>query len=538
MSSIGNYLNSQFEWAFGPRFPPVSYPDVVALEEEKQSALRSLVDGDFVKTIHFFSNPPTAGYVAAREKPMIAGGHTDFPYAIAKPATFEEVAAIVKCCASNCIDTSVHAGGHSTVGMKGSVVIHMGNLNNVSVDADGDTPIVTIGGGCSNGDVDAACMPHGVACTLGNAGSVGAISAMMGGGVGYLARWQGLTIDNLVDTTVVLADGRVVTAEKGGKHGDLFFALKGAGANFGVVVEAKVKAGRLDFDPDPTKKGFLYSEQRVVRHSNGPFTIFANGMGEKEVFKAWRDYSLTAPDCVSCDCLLPTNGPMIQIYTYKGSYEDAKVESKKWKLLGRAAVTDGKAKSYHGNVQAEIGKHIKKDAPMPHSWRIAIMDSLPDEAVEALMHASNAGRANDISLIHVERLGGKIDSPDDGEDACAFAHRGGKFWISMIGIYSTKGKHHTAEEDAKVDAWLETLYNALKPYAIGEAGTGTVGYANKKTGEQVKENSCGSAKSSNEAKAKVRRIVAIKKKYDPKNFFKNVENGFCHAVNIDPNWSV
>merc|ERR1711998_675178 len=97
-------------------------------------------------------------------------------------------------------------------------------------------------------------------------------------------------------------------------------------------------------------------------------------------------------------------------YPYKGPYDEAKKEATKWSALGRAAVTDLKPQSYHTAVQGELEKILAKDNPMAHTFKVAIMGSMPDEAVEALMHATNEGRPNDMSLLHVERLGGKIDN--------------------------------------------------------------------------------------------------------------------------------
>lgn len=366
-----------------------------ALSASQKSALQGLAKEGGVE-IRFFSE---SGYAKAREKTFVGGDHEHFPFAIALPKTAYEVSLVLKCCAASGIrDMSVYSGGHSTQGMKGSVVIKMTAINHVTV-TDGASPVVTFGGGCTNAQVDAACKPYGVAITAGNAGSVGAVGAMLGGGVGFLARWQGLTIDNLIEATVVLADGTIVVANKDGEHSDLLFALKGGGGNFGVVVEAKVKAGRLDFYPN--KKGDLYYEERIVRH--GSTGLFGNRMGSAEaVFGAWRDYALKAPNHVSCDCILPAGGPMVQIFTYKGEHEDALAESKNsWKSLGKAALTMGKPKNYFDGPQADLDKRLAADFPMPHAWRLAIMDSLPDEAVKILMHAVNEGRPNNQSLIHV-----------------------------------------------------------------------------------------------------------------------------------------
>ena len=369
-----------------------------ALSSSQKAALEGLASKGVV--VHFFSDP-TGGYAESRQKPLIGDDHGDFPFAIVRPKTVQEVSKAMKCCSDNGIqDISVYSGGHSTQGMKGSVVIKLSALNQVSVQQ-GKPPIVTFGGGCINAQVDSACKPHGVAITAGNATSVGAVGAMLGGGVGYLARWQGLTIDNLVEATVVLANGEIVVASKN-ENSDLLFALKGGGGNFGVVVEVKVKAGVLDFDPS-YKKGELYFETRIVRHGDGSFKIFGNGMGTSEnVFCAWRDYALRAPNHVSVDCVLPTGGPMVQMFTYKGGHKEAITESKEqWSLLGKHMVKIAKPQNYFDAVQTASSKQIDSLYPSPHCFRMAIMDSLPDEAIKILMNACTTGRPNKNSVIHV-----------------------------------------------------------------------------------------------------------------------------------------
>ncbi len=486
----------------------------------------------------WFSNPMLATYEEARLDPIEGGLHNQFPPVITQPKTKEDVSTLLKWSVDNDVSMSVRSGGHGSQGLKGSMVIDLKYLNSVVVDTAAKT--VTIGGGCKNKEVDTVTCAKGLAVTLGNAGSVGSVGAMLGGGVGFLARYQGLTIDGLLSAEVALADGSIVKAEKkeGGEHAELLWALRGGGGNFGIVVECTIQAQQVGFDPSPdSKPDHLYAGARIVRHDNGPYTIFANGMGEVEVFKAWRDYTLTAPDFVSCDCLLPSGGPMIQLYTCKCPYEHAAEEAKKWGSLGSAAVTDLGPRSYSKSMQADLEKQVKPDLPMVHKWRVVVLGSMPDSVVEALMHASNAGRPNDHCIIHCERLGGKIDKPDDGEDGSAYAHRDGLFWMSIIGIYTVKGKPVTQDMKTKVDAWMETLFSALQPHIVnvrddGAKAVGTCGWSEPESGAQYAFNTFGQDGSA--SSKRVARLMAVKAKYDPTNVFKFVENGMSNVTNIDP----
>ena len=99
----------------------------------------------------------------------------------------------------------------------------------------------------------------------------------------------------------------------------------------------------------------------------------------------------------------------------------------------------------------------------------------------------------------------------------------------MIGVYSVRGRKRNSKNDAKVDAWIESLYNDLRPFAVGQECTGMMGYYDRKTATVIKENVFGGMDDK-----QIARILGAKKKYDPSNLFRYVENGFSNAANIDP----
>lgn len=153
---------------------------------------------------------------------------------VVRPASAEEVSAAVKFATANKIPLVVHGGGHSSSGASSSsdgLVIDLARLNHVEVDPVKRT--ATYGGGSRWRHVDEAGAKHGLATVGGTVNDTGVGGLTLGGGYGYLTPRYGLAIDNLLGVQIVLADGSIVEASKT-ENPDLFWAVRGAGQNFGV----------------------------------------------------------------------------------------------------------------------------------------------------------------------------------------------------------------------------------------------------------------------------------------------------------------
>ncbi|KAJ6443799.1 FAD linked oxidase domain-containingprotein [Purpureocillium lavendulum] len=153
---------------------------------------------------------------------------------VVQPASPQEVSIAVRYATTNKIPLVVMGGGHSTSGSSssdGGMVVDLRRLNAVKVDAAAQT--VTFGGGCKWKEVDETCGEHGLATVGGTVNHTGVGGLTLGGGYGWLSSRYGLTIDNLLSVEIVLADGRIVTASEK-ENADLFWAVRGAGQNFGV----------------------------------------------------------------------------------------------------------------------------------------------------------------------------------------------------------------------------------------------------------------------------------------------------------------
>src|SRR5690242_10726712 len=188
--------------------------------------LATALRGDLIR-------PGDAGYDQAR---AVYNGMIDkHPAAIARVRDVADVIACVRFGREHGLDLAVRGGGHNAAGLgvaDGALVIDLSLLRSTTVSPADHT--VRADAGCTWGDVDHATVKFGMATPSGFVGSTGVAGLTLGGGIGYLSRRFGLTVDNLLAADVVLADGTFVTASQD-SHPDLFWALRGGGGNFGVV---------------------------------------------------------------------------------------------------------------------------------------------------------------------------------------------------------------------------------------------------------------------------------------------------------------
>ena len=161
--------------------------------------------------------------------------HVELAVPAAVATCSHDVAAAVAFARHNKLDVAIRGGGHNGAGLAmvdDGLVIDLSPMKGIHVDPAART--VRVAGGCTWGEVDQATHAHGLAVPSGIISTTGVGGLTLGGGLGYLSRAYGLTIDNLLAVDIVLADGRLVTADKD-ENPDLFWAVRGGGGNFGVV---------------------------------------------------------------------------------------------------------------------------------------------------------------------------------------------------------------------------------------------------------------------------------------------------------------
>ena len=194
--------------------------------------LRAAVDGRVIA-------PDDEGYDEART--VVMGSIDRRPLVIVRPANADDVSHVVTLARETGLPLAVRCGGHSGAGhsvVDDGIVLDLRDLKALDIDVDARTAWADAG--LTAGEYTTAAAEHGLATGFGDTGSVGLGGITLGGGVGYLVRKHGLTIDSLLAADVVTADGQMLRVDAE-HHPDLFWAIRGGGGNFGVATRFKYR---------------------------------------------------------------------------------------------------------------------------------------------------------------------------------------------------------------------------------------------------------------------------------------------------------
>ena len=354
------------------------------------------------------------------------------PALVLQPRTTAEVAAALIHAQARPGPLSIRSGGHGISGRStnvGGTVIDLRRLDDVEV-LDEATRLVRVGPGARWAEVATALAPYGWAITAGDYGGTGVGGLATAAGVGWLARSHGLTIDHVRAVEIVLADG-TVTRASATENPDLFWAVRGAGANFGIVTAFEMQAAevgdvgfaRLIVDAGDTA-GFLERWAKAVAGSPRDLTSFVT---------AWR----SGPGQVIAQVMVVVDTPAADLETFRS-------------LL--APIADAGpvlARSVHVVPYAAtvVDPHAPHDAVGEPSIHSAFVDAI----TPAL--AADLGRLlhrDDAHLLQVRSLGGAV--ADVAPEATAYAHRNAGFHLLATG------------RDA---ARLDPAWDALRPHFRG-----------------------------------------------------------------------
>ena len=215
--------------------------------------------------------PDDAGYEEARA--IFYGGFDDRPGLIVRAADAADVARVVALARETGLELAVRGGGHSLAGHSisdGGIVLDLGEMRGLEIDRANRTAWAAAG--LTAAAYTAATAAYGLATGFGDTGSVGIGGITLGGGVGYLVRKHGLTIDSLLAADMVTADGQLLRVDAA-QHPDLFWAIRGGGGNFGVV--PFFDGGSLTNEALPDLKSWRFAAGIGARYysSFGPIRV-------------------------------------------------------------------------------------------------------------------------------------------------------------------------------------------------------------------------------------------------------------------------
>ncbi|HEY4189748.1 MAG TPA: FAD-binding oxidoreductase, partial [Candidatus Limnocylindrales bacterium] len=417
------------------------------------------------------------------------------PAIVMRPRTALEVAAALRFARDEDLRVAVRSGGHSLAGHStcdDGAIIDLSAMRGVTIDP--ERRVARCNGGALLGELDDAAQAHGLACNSGTVSHTGIAGLTLGGGMGRLQRKLGLSIDCLRAVELVTADGRQVRASAD-EHADLFWGMRGAGPNFGIVTA-------LEFD--------LWPVGPMITRG---FTVFPRSQA-RDVAAAFRDYLPTAPDDLMASMIvtraLPaedfppevTGEPVVMLgVTYAGPEADAD------RVLAPLAALGPGVRSTVSR-QTHLESQHANDASMAWGHRIytksGFLADLPDALMDALVdHVADAPPGEDVFSIWA--FGGAVGRLPD--DATAFAGRGAPFWIGAESMWDD-----AADDDAHV-TWGRAGIALTEPYRV-------VGrYVN-----DVTESGDEAIVRSVYGDAKYDRLVALKRAWDPDNVFRLNQN--------------
>ena len=409
------------------------------------------------------------------------------PAGIVRVANATDVAAAVNFAQATGLALAVRSGGHSTCGHSGNnggLVVDLRDLNRIEIDQASRT--AWIGTGLTAGEVTAALEPHGLIIGFGDSGSVGVGGLTLGGGIGFLVRKHGLTIDSLLAAEIVTAAGDIVIADAS-HHQDLFWAIRGGGGNFGVATRLKFRA-----EPLPEFIG-------------GPLVLPPT----PQVIAGFAAAAEAAPEELSTIATVMPLPPLpfvpkeahgqkvfVALMAYAGSQAGAAAALAPFRALA-TPLADMVRPAPLSSL------YIPEEGPKPTvTVRSRFIDRFGEAEAGHLLAAYDRSSAP-MKMAQIRVLGGAFGRV--AEDATAFAHRKSRIMVSFLALYG--GGANAAPEH---ESWASE--------AISAFGDGTGAYVNF-LGKEGTEG-LGAAY----PPATLARLRRVKRQYDPDNLFRLNQN--------------
>jgi FAD/FMN-containing dehydrogenase len=414
------------------------------------------------------------------------------PALIARCTGTADVLAAVDFARRHGLLVSIRGGGHNVAGSAvcdGGLMIDLSRMRGVHVDPKART--VRAQGGATGADLDHETQAFGLATPLGVISSTGIAGLTLGGGIGWLSRHYGLAADNLRSVGLVTAGGEYVTASET-EHADLFWGIRGGGANFGVVTS-------FEYDLHPVGP-LVLAGPTVYRLEDAPV-----------VLRHYLDFANQAPRACAVWAVLLTAPPLpflpeevhgtkvLSLFQfYAGDLERGRRVLEPLRTFG-TPVGDGVGPMPYAAVQRLLDAQYGPGAR--NYWKSHTFTQLPEAVLDRLVSFAETFPTpqSDTLIMH---LGGAIS--DVASDATAYPHRDAAF------IVTPGARWQDAASDTACLSWIQAWHEAVSPYA---GGGSYVNFISERAG------SAQAAYGKN-----YDRLARLKRTYDPSNFFRMNQN--------------
>jgi FAD/FMN-containing dehydrogenase len=455
-------------------FPDVEYNSVPSMSDVDIKSFRSAFQGQIFE-------PADVGYDEARQ--IWNASVSKHPGVIARCSGLADVIAAINFGRANNLPTAIRGGGHNVGGRAlcdDGLVIDLSRMRSVFVD--NATRRVRVQGGATLGDIDRETHVFGLAVPCGIVSKTGIGGLTLGGGVGWLIRKYGMSIDNLLSAQVVTADGKVLTASAS-ENDDLFWALRGGGGNFGVVTSFEFQA-----HPVATVLGglLLYPREKAV-----------------DVICHFRDYVTSAPDELTAYAALlhgPDGSPLVGVIPcYCGNVADGERVLQSLRKFG-SPILDGIQAMPFPAMQSLLGPSFPDGNH--NYWKSTLQRELSDDAISAIVEHANH-LSSPLSFVVFEYYGGAAGRVSS--EATAFPHRHLPWDILFLAQWTDPAQTNMHRD------WARSGEEILRPFSENAHLLSALDVES----EDVVKTAFGT---------NLPRLAAIKKKYDPTNFFRVNQN--------------
>ena len=430
--------------------------------------------------------PDDDGYDEART--VVMGGFDRRPAAIVRVADADDVAHIIRVAAETGTELAVRSGGHSSAGHSvthGGIVIDLRDLKALDIDATNRTAWAETG--LTAGEFTTAAAAHNLAVGFGDTGSVGLGGITVGGGVGYLVRKHGLTIDALLAADIVTADGQLLRVDAD-SHPDLFWAIRGGGGNFGVAIRFHFRLEELD--------SFVGGMLVLPATAETVAGFIAASEAAPEELSAIGNV-MPAPPMPFLPEEIHGQLVILGMLGYAGPAEDGERALAPFRALAAPLADMVKPMPYPEMYPPEDEEYHPTAAALT-----MFIDRVDRGVAETIMQYLESSDAS-MRVAQLRVLGGAMARVP--ADTTAFAHRQSRIMVNIAAFYEG------AADRVVREAWVANFAEAL---AQGDAGA-YVNFLGEEGASRVRDAYPGSTWD---------RLTEIKRRYDPTNLFRLNQN--------------